>query len=326
MHTPWRLVWLGIALIAFAGTASGAEKERRPTRHFSNEEMAQGFSNRAVLALPKSQISEPILEAAEAREKVKLARRFSRFKGLRVIEVPVGEAVDRTISRLQATGLYEHVEHDRLLQAHALPSDPEFLSGAQWSLRNTGQSGGKPGADIHAVEGWDVATDASGVIVAVIDSGIYPDHPDIAANLWRNPGESGNGKENNGVDDDGNGYIDDVFGINSTVARGQPGGGDPLDDDGFGHGTAVAGVIGAVGNNSIGLAGVAWKARIMALKFLTSDGFGATSDAIECMDYAVAMGAKVINASYGTPTFSAAEEAAMQRIKNAGILMVASSG
>ncbi|MBP7142169.1 MAG: PQQ-binding-like beta-propeller repeat protein [Opitutaceae bacterium] len=326
MRTPFPLVWLVVVLSAFAGLASGAEKGRISPRRFSEEEKAQGFSNRAVLALPKDQMSEPFLVAAEAREKVRLTRQFPRFKGLRVIEVPDGETVDRTISQLQETGLYEYVEHDRLLRAHAIPSDPEFLSGAQWSLRNTGQSNGKAGADIHAVEGWDVATDALGVIVAVIDSGIYPDHPDIAANLWRNPGESGNGRENNGMDDDGNGYIDDVFGIDSTVARGQPGGGSPLDDDGFGHGTAVAGVIGAVGNNGIGIAGVAWKARIMALKFITSDGFGATSDAIECMDYAVTMGAKVINASYGTSTYSAAEEAAIQRIKNAGIVMVTSSG
>lgn len=326
MRTPFSLAWLVIVLSAFASLAPGAEKGRISPRRFSEEEKAQGFSNRAVLALPKDQMSEPVLAAAEAREKVRLTRQFPRFKGLRVIEVPEGETVDRTISQLEATGLYERVEHDRLLRAHAVPSDPEFLSGAQWSLRNTGQSNGKAGADIHAVEGWELATDASGVIVAVIDSGIYPEHPDIAANLWRNPGESGNGKESNGVDDDGNGYIDDVFGIDSTVPKGQPGGGNPLDDDGFGHGTAVAGVIGAVGNNGIGLAGVAWKARIMALKFLTSDGYGATSDAIECMDYAVTMGAKVINASYGTPTFSAAEEAAVQRIKNAGILMVTSSG
>ncbi|MBE7540436.1 MAG: S8 family serine peptidase [Opitutaceae bacterium] len=278
VHTPSGLNWLCFALCLGIAAEAAAEVVKVSDRAFTPEERAQGFTNRAILAVPKQSASEQSLTAAEGREKTRTSRRFSRFDGLRVIEVPPGESVTRLITRLQETGLYSQVEPDRLLRAHALPSDPEFLSGAQWALQNTGQSGGKAGADIHAVEGWDVATDASGVVVAVIDSGVYPDHPDLAGNLWRNPGESGNGKESNGIDDDGNGYIDDVFGINATVARKDPASGSPLDDDGFGHGTAVAGVIGAVGNNGVGLAGVAWKARIMALKFLTSDGYGATSD------------------------------------------------
>ena len=323
--TPCFRTALLVLGIVWAQVAIGATDQAK--RSFTAEEKAQGYSNRTVLALPKevAMVSQTLAQA-ESREKVRTVRHYPRFDGLRVIEVPGEESVDRYIKRLEATGLYAFVERDRLLYAQALPSDPDFVSGAQWSLRNTGQSNGKPGADIKAVDAWDVVTDASSVLVAVIDSGARLDHPDLVANLWRNLGESGNGRENNGIDDDGDGYIDDVFGINATVARSHPDSGNPADDDGIGHGTAVAGVIGAVGNNGLGVTGVAWKAQIMVLKFLTSDGTGATSDAIECMDYAVAKGAKIINASYGSSVMSQAESAAMQRIKNAGIIMVAASG
>lgn len=323
---PLRILML-LLIVGFAWTQVIFGAIDRDKRSFTAEEKAQGYSNRTVLALPKEAVlAGNSLPQAESREQVRTLRHFPRFDGLRVIEVPAGERVDRYIKRLQATGLYAFVEEDRLLQAQALPSDPDFLSGAQWSLRNTGQSDGKPGADIQVMPAWDLVADASDAVVAVIDSGVRLDHPDLVPNLWRNPGESGNGRETNGIDDDGNGYIDDVFGINATVAPSSADSGKPADDDGTGHGTAVAGIIGAVGNNGLGMTGVAWKARIMVLKFLTSDGFGATSDGIECMDYAVAKGAKIINASYGSTTFSQAESAAMQRIKNAGIVLVAASG
>ncbi|HRE81928.1 MAG TPA: S8 family serine peptidase, partial [Opitutaceae bacterium] len=313
--------WLG-GLVLGVVSMGAADQVKRS---FSVAERAQGYTETTVLALPKAGTgSTRSLGEGESAAQVRTLRHFQRFDGLRVIAVPAGERAESYIKRLQATGLYEWVEKDRLLYAHAVPSDPEFTSGAQWALRNTGQSNGKAGADIQAVAAWDVITDASTVVVGVIDSGVKWDHPDLAANMWRNPGESGNGRETNGIDDDGNGYIDDVFGINATIPKSQPGAGNPADDDG--HGTAVAGVVGAVGNNGLGVTGVAWNAKIMALKFLTSDGTGATSDAIECMDYAVMMGARIINASYGSSTLSQAESAAMQRIKNAGIIMVAASG
>lgn len=307
--------------------AAVASSDRSGRVPFTAEEKAQGFTNRVVLALPTfAGVFSASIDAAESAENLRVVRRYARFDGLRVIEIPEGITVAAFSSRLIGTGRYLSVEPDRIVRSSALASDPEFISGLQWSLRNTGQEGGKAGADIRATEAWDTITDASSVLVAVIDSGVNVTHPDLSENLWRNPGESGNGKETNGIDDDGNGYIDDVHGINATVPKERTGSGNPADDDGVGHGTAVAGVIGAIGNNGIGVSGVAWRAQIMALKFLTSDGIGATSDAIECMDYAVARGAKIINASYGSSSQSAAETAAIQRIKNAGIVFVTSAG
>jgi subtilisin family serine protease len=145
--------------------------------------------------------------------------------------------------------------------------------------------------------------------------------------MWRNPGESGDGKETNGLDDDGDGYIDDVFGINATDKEGNlpgPKAGAPMDDNG--HGTHVAGTAGAVGNNGLGGSGVAWSAKIMACKFLNSSGAGAVSDAIECINYARLHGAKVMNNSWGGGAFSQALLDAIRMAGDAGAIFVAAAG
>ena len=128
-----------------------------------------------------------------------------------------------------------------------------------------------------APEAWNTGTGTGRTIVAVIDSGVAYNHPDLKANMWRNPGEVAG----NGIDDDGNGYVDDVYGYDFVANNGNP-----MDDNG--HGTHVAGTIGAVGNNGVGVAGVDWHVRIMALKFLDSTGSGYTSDAVRALNYAVA--------------------------------------
>src|SRR5262249_48878129 len=145
-----------------------------------------------------------------------------------------------------------------------------------WGLHNTGQTGGTPDADIDAPEAWDVTTGSSSVVVAVIDTGVDYTHPDLAANIWTNAGEV----PGNGVDDDHNGYVDDVHGYDFVNNDG-----DPMDDH-F-HGTHVAGTIGAVGNNGTGVAGINWNVKIMALKFLDGNGGGYASDAIRAVNYAV---------------------------------------
>src|SRR5262249_17056604 len=152
-------------------------------------------------------------------------------------------------------------------------------------------TGGTPDADIDAPEAWDVTTGSSRVVVAVLDTGVDYTHPDLAANIWTNPGEI----PGNGIDDDHNGYVDDVPGYD--FANNDP---DPMDDQG--HGTHVAGTIGAVGNNGVGVVGVAWNVRIMALKFLDSAGNGTVANAIRALNYAVANGATISNNSYGGNT------------------------
>lgn len=197
------------------------------------------------------------------------------------------------------------------------PNDVSFASGALYGLHNTGQSGGVADADVDAPEGWAIRTSASNIVVGVLDTGVRSSHVDLTDNMWRNPGESGGGKETNGVDDDGNGYVDDVFGINSVTNSAASG-------DNNGHGTHCAGTIGASGNNSIGITGVAWSVKIMDLKFLNPSG--AVSDAIECLDYARTMGATLTSNSWGGGAFSSALVDAINRQRTSGMIFIAASG
>ncbi|MGC8829233.1 MAG: S8 family serine peptidase [Verrucomicrobiia bacterium] len=256
--------------------------------------------------------------------------RFKIVPGLRVIEEEQSDQIlsDQTftekklaerlltrIEMLKKTGLFKYVEPDWIKKKHIAPNDTAFVDGRLWGLRNTGQNGGVPGADINAVSAWNITTGTSSVIVAIIDSGVRYTHSDLAENMWRNPGEI----PGNGIDDDNNGYVDDVFGINAINGTGNP-----ADDDG--HGTHVAGIIGAAANNGQPNVGVAWKVRIMACKFLDSTGAGKISDEIKCIDYAISKGAKILNMSFGDNVFSQAEFEALNRAFNNNILVVASAG
>jgi subtilisin family serine protease len=153
------------------------------------------------------------------------------------------------------------------------------------------------------------------VTVAVIDTGAQLTHPDLAPNLWTNTGEIAG----NGIDDDHNGYVDDVHGYDFVG-----GDGDPSDDNG--HGTNVAGIIGARGDNRIGVTGVAWRAKLMIVKVLGADGSGTVADVASGIRYAVANGAKVVNLSMAGPDDSADLEAAIAEARDAGVLIVAAAG
>lgn len=186
--------------------------------------------------------------------------------------------------------------------------------GSQWGLLNTGVSGGLVGADIGATQAWQYGT-SSTVVVGILDTGVDYNHPDLAANIWLN----GNEIPGNGIDDDLNGYVDDRRGWDFANNDA-----DPMDDNG--HGTHVAGTVGAVGNNGIGVSGVAWSVRLMPLKFMDAQGSGSLSDAIEGINYARNMGAKIINASWGGGGFSNALQQAITQFQNAGGIFVAAAG
>lgn len=205
-------------------------------------------------------------------------------------------------------------EPDYIVQPLLSPNDANF--GSLWALNNSGQSGGVVDADIDAVEAWQIANPASGasLVVGVIDTGIDYNHPDLAANIWINTDEIAG----NGIDDDGNGYVDDRRGWDFANNDN-----DPMDDH-F-HGTHVAGTIGAVGNNAAGVAGVIWNAKLMPLKFLGVNG-GTTSDAIEAIDYATANGCRLTNNSWGGGGMSQSLSNAIQRAQDAGVLFVAAAG
>jgi len=203
------------------------------------------------------------------------------------------------------------------------PNDPEFSR--QWYLHNTGQeywSAAPPGtedADIDAPEAWGYNTDCSAVVVAVIDSGVDYNHPELVDNMWTNPGEI----PANGIDDDGNGYVDDIHGYDFAYDDG-----DPLDDQFYG--TAVAGVIGAKGNDSFGITGVCWRSSIMAIKPLDMFDGTTTLKIIQSIDYAIDNGADIINFSwyqvYTQATAPVGIKAALQRAYDEGVLVVASVG
>ena len=187
--------------------------------------------------------------------------------------------------------------------ARATPNDPGFPK--LWGMRN-----------IHGPDAWGLNHD-SPVTVGIVDTGVDYDHPDLQANMWRNPGEiPGNGK-----DDDGNGIIDDVFGAKFENSVGT---GDPRDDNR--HGTHCAGTIGGVGNNGVGVAGVNWNVKIMALKFLRANGSGATNDAVKCIDYAIDKKVKVLSNSWGGGGFSQALQDAVTRAEQAGIIFIVAAG
>lgn len=303
---------------------SGLTLAQVPPSPLTQAEIQQGYSNRSLLAKTRESATPAELRSVESTAGVQLRREGRAGTRMRVLESPAGSDVTQVIKRLTASGRYEFVEPDFVVRAAATPNDPRFATGEQWALRNLGQSSGKPGADIKAEDGWSIQTNASGVIVAVIDSGIRLTHEDLGPNLWVNSGESGGNRSSNQSDDDANGYIDDVHGINALVNRGTIGNGTPT--DAAGHGTAVASVIGARGNNGIGMTGVAWNASLMPLRFLDASGYGLVSDEIECIDYAIARRAQIINASYGSAAFSQAEYDALKRARDAGIIVVCSAG
>ncbi len=210
-------------------------------------------------------------------------------------------------------------ERDELQQFQTIPDDP--LWGQLWGLENTGQGSGVADADIDAAAAWGISTGSRDVVVAVVDTGIDWRHADLADNIWTNSGEIAG----NGIDDDGNGFADDVHGYNFAGNSG-----DPADDNG--HGTHVAGTIAAVGGNGVGVTGVSWSASIMALKFLAADGSGYTSDAVRAIHYAAlqrlqyGVNVRVINMSWGGGGFSESLQAAIRAAGEAGILCVAAAG
>jgi len=239
-----------------------------------------------------------------------------------LVRIPAGVDVGEAIMTYGARKLIEYAEPNYLWypEAPVIPNDPHFWR--LWGMRNYGQDfypgvfweKGIPGCDIGATEAWDVRTDASSVLVAVIDTGIDVDHLDLTNNIWRNPGEI----PGNGIDDDGNGFIDDVYGWDfanddNTVFDSQ---------SADRHGTHVAGTIGAEGNNGRGVAGVAWKAQIMSCKFIHGQS-GSTWDAIDAINYASMMGAKIASNSWGGGGES---QALREAIANSGMLFIASAG
>jgi subtilisin family serine protease len=292
-ETGWAIVWRSafLAWIGALGTVSV----------FGITSTAPPYHPSRVLVKPRAEVDPSWLSELHRSINARVIRVLERQAHVMTIQLPEGLAVEEAVTRYRRSGLVEFAEPDyRVSAATTLPSDPWFQNGTLWGLNNYGQGGGAAGADIDAPVGWDVAHSSSNVIVAIIDSGVRTTHLELSDNLWSDPVAGGHG----------------------TNALS---GGHEVTDD-FGHGTHVAGIIGAIGDNARGVVGVAWRTRIMACKFLDGQGNGFSSDAAACIEYAVGHGAQVINLSWGGPAPSETLSNAIHSAQAAGVLFVAGAG
>jgi subtilisin family serine protease len=260
------------------------------------------------------------LKRAAKKAKVPELNRIFRLQ----LQLAQGQSLEEAVAAYANNPDVEYAELNYVVSICASPNDP--LYPLQWSLNNIGQgypegSGykpapGMPDRDIDAAEAWEKSTGISDVIVAVLDTGVDYSHRDLDDNMWVNEAEL-NGDV--GVDDDENGYIDDIYGYDFVNDDN-----DPLDDNG--HGTHCSGTIAAEGDNGLDIAGVCWDARIMALKFLGASGGGNDADAAEAFYYAVENGADVISNSWGGYFGSQILEEAINYAYSGGVVVAASAG
>ncbi len=291
---------------------SSAEQPSFPTP--SDEEFARG----QIIVELEEGATQADLVALNQRNDARTEENLPR-SDVNVVDLPSDLAVGEAVQRYEASPDVEYAEPDYLLQPAASPNDP-YLS-RLYALNNNGQTGGMSDADVDANEAWSTTTGSPTTVVAVIDEGVDVNHPDLRGNIWVNADEV----PGNGLDDDRNGYVDDVNGYdfaNNDASVYDP---DPVSGVGDEHGTHVAGTIAAQGNNSLGVVGVNWQVRIMPLKFLGPDG-GYTSDAVEALNYAVAEGVKISNNSWGGGGSSRTLLEAINRADQAGHLFVAAAG
>lgn len=218
-------------------------------------------------------------------------------------------------ARCALTGIAE-IEANLIFRVNRVPNDPQYS--AQWSLKNRGEKKifEHKGIDINVEPAWDLTTGSRNLVVAIVDSGINYLHPDLRNNIWINSIEK-NGRA--GVDDDKNGFVDDIFGYDFANKK-------PNAMDDLGHGSHCAGIIGAKGNNNFGMAGINWNIRLMPVKFLNKNGSGTLENALNAINYASRNGARIINASWGSSGTSHLIEKAIAKLNEKNILFVAAAG
>ncbi len=308
--------------------------------------------NRRILVRYKNSASLNEIDAAHFSAGAYVLKTFDLPTNLELVEVAKGISLDAALDYYREDKNVMYAELDAEWHAYMAPppsesidpNEPPTETGVdprlreQWGLDNKGQTGGNNDVDINAPEMWEHITGDRDVVIAVIDTGVNYNHPDLVKNMWVNPGEI----PGNGLDDDGNGIIDDVHGFNAAAAtideeEGEAGTsnevflGDPMDD--HGHGSHCAGVIAAESNNSHGGRGIMQDAQIIACKFLSADGSGSTSGAIACLDYLRALKTRekdpvnifATSNSWGGGPASEALEDAIRAHQAEGILFVAAA-
>ncbi|MCF3620233.1 S8 family serine peptidase [Planktothrix agardhii] len=292
--------------------------------------MDTNFSSDRVIVKLKPTANSSEITSLQAEIGVTQVTKASQL-GIDIWQIPSG-TVEKIISTYKNDPRFEYIEPDYIITLEDVekpssatessekitpqattPNDPGYPQ--LWGLNNIGQSGGTADADIDAPEAWDIQKGNQNLVIGVIDTGVDYNHPDLSANIWTNPGEIAG----DGIDNDSNGYIDDVRGWDFAYNDNNP-------MDVHGHGTHVAGTIAGKGNNGVGVTGVAWNAKIMPLKFLNDSGSGSTSNAILAINYATAKGVKLTNNSWGGGGYSQALYDAINTAGQQGALFIASAG
>jgi subtilisin family serine protease len=286
------IVW-AFALAVAGGLGFGSTAHADP-RHSS-------FVPGEILVKFKSAVPNRVDESDRARTGIRSVQRLNE-KGVHRIKLEPDITVAEARALLSQDPEVEYAEPNYYRRLALEPNDPSYPS--QWNL-----------PIISAPAVWNTAADCAAMPVAVIDSGVDYGHPDLAANIWVNIADAAG----DGVDNDGNGYIDDAMGWDFAADDN-----DPMDENG--HATHVAGTIAALGNNALGVTGICWNGRIMALRAFDAEGNGTVADVIEAMQYARVKGAKVVNASYAGADFSQAEYDAISLLNGSGMLMVVAAG
>ena len=320
-------ILLGLAIIFVAGTLVFAGGPKRK-KLIDPSQAPKPYAEGEVIVKFKKGLNLAAVDSFAQNQSLKVKKRFNVLSKARGQQYALLSSSGKRnsldmVNALSKSPQVEYVTPNYRRELCATPNDPRFSE--LWGLHNASDH------DINAPAAWDTNTGSSSVIVAVIDSGIDYNHPDLIPNLWENPGEiAGNNR-----DDDGNGYIDDIYGIDPAGADGSGDNPDVDPMDGIGHGTHCSGTIGARGNNSLGVVGVNWNVRIMALKFFGDyDGGGWDDDAIECMEYAVwekqyhGQNVVAINASWGSTgggDYGALRDA-IEMVNDAGIVFCAAAG
>jgi subtilisin family serine protease len=268
-----------------------------------------------VLIKFKERTTQAEMKALHSNLRAQEIKRIERI-GVRRIKLPSDISVKEAVAHYKMDPNVKYAEPNYIIHFAAMPTDSAF--GELWGLHNTGQQvngvTGTNDADIDAPEAWDITTGSDNVIIAVLDSGVAYPHPEINPNIWLNNVElNGTG----GVDDDNNGYVDDIYGWDFLANDNNP-------EDVNSHGTHVSGTIAARGNNGAAITGVNWNAKIMALR--VGGVVGAVGDATDAIIYAVDNGAKIINASWGGPNYSQILYDAISYANDHGVLFVAAAG
>lgn len=295
-----RIRWIATALVLAAATAATAQP-------------SHPYAPGRIIVKYRESVRPGGPAPLPAGTRVALERRF--HSGAELMRIG-GMTVEEALAHYASDPRVEYAEPDYEIRiddtGRVVPNDPRL--GELWGFDNTGQTGGVPDADIDAPEAWTIQTGGD-VLIGVVDTGIDWHHEDLAANVWVNPGEI----PGNNIDDDHNGYVDDIHGwdfVNNDN--------DPMDD--HGHGTHVSGTIAAMGDNGIGVAGVCWKARLVGIKTLNANGVGYMSAAAAGIEYAVRVGVRLTSNSWGSASFSQVLDDALAEAADAGMLVVAAAG